>query len=98
MTIASEVVENGIKLLDTKELGWRDKIDKEIDIKSTTTCPLGQIYKNHPMVKELDTTPFLYGVYYLGISGSCHLYGFGTRGKSYNDIDSLNEEWKRQLS
>lgn len=87
-----QAVANGIRLLDEKEEGWREKIDLDtLYINSLSFCVLGQIYSS-----ANSDIPFMYGVYKLGINElDISFYGFAMN--EFFGFVELNDEWRRQL-
>lgn len=85
-----QAVANGIRLLDEKEDGWREKIDlNTLRLEGIRDCILGQIYSS-----ENTEIPFTYGLDKLGINNPCN-YGFAKiEGITFSE---LNQEWRRQL-
>lgn len=85
---ATEVIENGMKILDEKNPGWESKIDLEkLDIGSNR-CILGQLYGD-----------FCRGQFLLNMRELPSRYGFAMPEKllaEYN-LSDLNQYWKDEI-
>jgi len=93
-------IKNGIALLDKKRPGWCEKIDLEIlDLGSTFTCVLGQLYKEDfnalsYRTQFLHGTPFGLGVSRLKLENASD-YGFDS--SAHNSYGRLETGWKRAI-
>lgn len=89
MTIAAEVVERGMRLLDERgPESWRDRIDLQtLQIEGTQRCVLGQLYGG-----------FNRGLAELGVSYEPDVSRFGFAAPMDVTYAELNEAWRLALS
>lgn len=102
----AERVAAGIKLLDEKVPGWRDKvIISELNMSSSVYCILGQVFRRGDDDNTWENG-FGRGCKFLGLRGcSCCVDEFELASADYGfnvhlgeDFDPLQDEWERQLS
>lgn len=99
-TNCKALAKTGAKFLDERVPGWADRIDlTELDIHSSETCVLGQLYEHILPGAQMqqDSSPFVESVLALGLEDE-EVTGLGFGSEDAKLYPHLTSAWKDEVA